>query len=65
MRRPNEAMRDEWMAVSVIAGELLILAKAHPKKALLVLLFHIWVYGLAIHHIQELRSLYELIPFTN
>jgi hypothetical protein len=65
MRRPNEVITDEWTAVSVIASELIILAKAHPKKAIIVILFHIWVYGLAFHHIQELKTIYELIPFIN
>ena len=65
MRRPKEVANDEWMAVSVIAGELIRLARAHPKKAGIVVLWHLWIYSLAFHHIAELQSLLDLIPFIH
>lgn len=56
-------MSDQYAALAVVIAEILPIVMAHKKMTLLVVLFHIWVYGLAIHHIGELKSLMELLPF--
>lgn len=64
--RPSiRAVADEWAQVKIILDALLELARAHPKKALMFFFFNLWVYSLMFQHLTELKSIWELIPFTH
>ena len=51
------------IAVKMIAGEVVDLYVAHPKKMFAFTLFELWVHSLMFQHLTELKSLSELIPF--
>ena len=60
----RSVVSDEWTSLAVILGELLNLAKAHPKKAWAILVFHVWIYSLVFQHVSEIRNVLQLIPFV-
>ena len=49
----------------IVGGWVYDWGKNNPKRAhkifWVVLVFHIWVYGLAFHHLDELEPLMELL----
>ena len=65
MKKLSQIAQDEAFAVATIINEFTTLFKAHKRKFLLFMLFELWVHGLAVHHLSELKSLMELIPFLH
>jgi len=51
-----------------VAGWVYDWSQKNPKKAhkvfWIVLAFHIWVYNLALHHLDELKSLLQALPIV-
>jgi len=46
--------------VFTIIKEFYCIIRKHPKKSAIVIIFHIWVYGLAFHHIKEIKDFMDL-----
>jgi hypothetical protein len=54
---------NQYANAMVVFSEIWPIVVKHKKKVVLILLFEVWVHGLVIHHVQELKSLLDLFPF--
>lgn len=44
-----------------MGSDFIELCKKYPKIMFVVVVFHVWLYILAVHHIREFRSWWEFI----
>lgn len=63
MKRPQEIVSQTSLAAAVVFSEVWPIIVRHKKTVFIIVVFEVWVHGLAIHHAGELKSLMELFPF--
>ena len=54
---------NESAAIKVVAGALIDIAMEHKIKTFIVVLFHIFAYGLAMKQISEFKSWLDFFSF--
>ena len=57
--------KEQYDATLIILKEVLSLVRRHKKASVIIGLFIMWDLSLVFHHLSELKSLWDAIPFLH
>ena len=57
--------KEQYDATLIILKEVLCLVRKHKKASIILGLFIMWDLSLVFHHLSELKSLWEAVPFLH